>query len=153
MMEAIEIRPFAPADARAVSALIGRVFDEHVAPTFAPEGIAGFRDYIRPEAIAGRAATHHTFVAWQGRLPVGVIEIRGGDHVSLLFVRTSAMGLGIATALMARAEEACRAAGQTRLHVHSSLNARSFYERLGFVAVDGPQTTQGFAYLPMEKPL
>jgi GNAT superfamily N-acetyltransferase len=153
MSEAIEIRPFVPADAWAVSALIGGVFDEHVAPTFAPEGIAGFRNYVRPEALAGRAASHRTYVAWQGQLAVGVIEIRGGDHVSLLFVRTSAMGLGIATALMARAEEACRAAGRDRLHVHSSRNAQSFYEGLGFEAVDEPQTTQGFAYVPMEKVL
>lgn len=149
----IEIRRFTPGDADAVSALVRQVFDEHVAPSFAPEGIAEMHRHVAPEAVALRAETHDTFVAWQGRQAVGVIEVRDAQHVSMLFVRTSHMGLGIATALFARAEEACRTAGGPRMTVHSSLNAQTFYQRLGFVPTGEPQMTEGFAYISMEKPL
>jgi len=155
--EAIEIRSFQPADAKAVSALIRQVFDEHVAPTFEPEGIVEFHAFASAQAIVERAATDQTFVAWsrlQGEgQAVGVIAVRDMDHVSLLFVRSSHMGYGIATALMARAADACRAAGQPTMTVNSSLNAQSFYERLGFVTTDESQKVQGFAFVPMEKTL
>jgi predicted N-acetyltransferase YhbS len=153
MAETIEIRTFKPADAQAVSDLVRQVFDEHVASTFEPEGIVEMHRHIAPEAIVERATTHRTFVAWQDRLVVGVIEVRQTEHVSMLFVRTSHMGLGTATALMARAIEACRAAGWPKVSVNSSLNAQSFYERLGFAAVDGPQKAHGFAFVTMEKRL
>ena len=151
--EAIVIRPFGPADASAVSSLVRQVFDAHVAASFEPEGIAEMHAHIAPEAIAERTRAHRTFVAWRGVQAVGVIEVQDTDHVSMLFVRTSYMGLGIATALMARAEEACRAAGCPKMTVHSSLNAQSFYERLGFVPASEPQRAHGFAFVPMEKRL
>jgi GNAT superfamily N-acetyltransferase len=151
--EVIEIRRFRLEEADLVSALVRGVFSEHVAPTFEPEGVAEMLRHVLPEAIACRAETHDTFVAWQGARPVGVIEVRDRDHVSMLFVRTSHMGLGIATALLARAVEAARTAGRPAMTVHSSLNARSFYERAGFVAADEPQQVSGFAFVPMRKRL
>lgn len=161
LAHAMQILPFAAADAACVSALVRRVFDEHVAASFGPEGIAEFYAYASPQALIERAATHRTFVAWQpvlsgvegGRQPVGMIEVRDTDHVSMLFVRTCDMGLGIATALMVRAEDACRAAGRPAMTVNSSLNAQSFYERLGFVPASEPQRLHGFAFVPMQKTL
>jgi GNAT superfamily N-acetyltransferase len=149
--DAITIQPFDQGTAVEVSALVRQVFDEHVAPSFGPEGVAEMHRHVAPEAITDRARTHSTFVAWQQGQPVGVIEVRDADHVSMLFVRTSHMGLGIASALLARAEEACRAAGRPKMTVHSSLNAQTFYERLGFVARSEPQHVHGFSFLSMEK--
>lgn len=149
----VELRAFEPADADAVSAMVRQVFDEHVAPSFEPEGIAEMHSHLSPLAIAERATTHRTFVAWQGQQAVGVVEVRDTDHVSMLFVRTSHMGLGIATALMVRAVEAGQAAGRSKMTVNSSLNAQSFYERLGFVTASEPQRADGFAFVPMEKEL
>jgi predicted N-acetyltransferase YhbS len=151
--EAVEIRAFTPGDAEAVSQLVRQVFDAHVADTFDPEGIEEMHRHVSAKAIAARATTHDTFVACHGGVPVGVIEVRDRDHVSMLFVRTSHMGLGIASGLMARAQEACRAAGQARMTVHSSLSARSFYERMGFEAVSGVQHVDGFAFVSMGKDL
>jgi GNAT superfamily N-acetyltransferase len=151
--EAVEVRRFRLEEAGSVSALVQGVFDEHVAATFDPEGVAEMHRHVSPAAIARRAETHDTFVAWQGAQPVGVIEVRDQDHVSMLFVETSHMGLGIATALLARAVEAARAAGRAAMTVHSSLNAQSFYERAGFVAASEPQHVDGFAFVPMTKRL
>jgi GNAT superfamily N-acetyltransferase len=161
LSETIEIQPFDPVDAEEISDMILQVFDEHVAPTFEPEGIAEFHDFINADMLIERAKVNRAFVAWQhaldgarrGRRVVGIIDVKETDHVSLLFVRTSHMGLGIATALVARAVEACRAVGRPKMTVNSSLNAQTFYERMGFRAVAEPQQTHGFSYVPMEKML
>jgi GNAT superfamily N-acetyltransferase len=63
------------------------------------------------------------------------------------------MGLGIATALIARAVDACRAAGRPKMTVNSSLNAQTFYKRMGFVPADEPQKVHGVIFVPMEKTL
>jgi predicted N-acetyltransferase YhbS len=152
------IRRFRTGDAEAVSELACRVFDEHVAPTFEPEGIVEMHDHLRAEAIAERAQTHLTLVALvpEPDSPprmVGVIELRGGERVSMLFVATPHMGQGIATELMARAEAASRAAGSATMTVHSSLNAENFYRRLGFAPTDVAHKVYGFAYMPMERHL
>jgi predicted N-acetyltransferase YhbS len=154
----MQIRRFRSSDAKAVSELTCQVFDEHVAPAFEPEGILEMRDHLRPEAIAERAMTHLTLVAIvpEPDSPprvAGVIELRGAERVSMLFVSTPHMGQGIATELMARAEAASRAAGRATMTVHSSLNAESYYRKLGFAPTDEPQKVLGFAYVPMERHL
>ena len=150
---AIDIRPFEPADAEAVSAMVRGVFDEHVSASFEPAGVDEMHDHVSPEGIIRRAQTHSTLVAWEGDVPVAVIEVRNSSHVSMLFVQTSHMGRGIATTLMDRAIERCRAAGCQKLTVNAALNAQSFYARLGFRATDDPQKVHGFAFVPMEKTL
>jgi cystathionine beta-lyase/cystathionine gamma-synthase/predicted N-acetyltransferase YhbS len=149
----IEIRPFEPDNAEAVSALIREVFDEHVSGSFEPAGVAEMHQHVAPESIVERARSHRTLVAWEEGVVVGVVEVRGTSHVSMLFVRTSHMGQGIATALMARTIETCRSAGFPNMTVNASLNAQSFYERLGFEPADEPQKIHGFAFVPMEKVL
>jgi hypothetical protein len=154
---AVEIRPFDPADARAVSTFIVQVFDEHADPGPEPGGMGRRWANITPQDVSRQAKTHTTFVAWQGSRPVGVIEVGKAGLVSMLFVHGRATegphGLGVAMALMVRAEEACNAAGQREIAVHSSPRAQSFYERLGFVAVDEPQVAQGLVFVPMAKKL
>jgi GNAT superfamily N-acetyltransferase len=165
----MRIRRFCAADAEPVSVLARQVFDEHVAPTFEPKGVAGMHAHLRAEAIAERARTHLTLVALlpdpetpatgprdegvTAARAVGVIEVKSAAHVSMLFVGTAQMGRGIATELMARAEAASRAAGRAAMTVHSSLNAESYYRMLGFAPTDEPQKVHGFAYVPMERHL
>lgn len=171
----LHVRRFHRNDAEPVSRLARRVFDEHVARTFEPEGVAGMHAHLRAEAIAERAKTHLTLVAMlpdpetpatgptsgtrtrdeggTAARAVGVIELRDAAHVSMLFVGTAQMGRGIATELMACAEAASRAAGRAAMTVHSSLNAESYYRMLGFAPTDEPQKRHGFAYVPMERQL
>lgn len=150
---ALAIRPFTAADAEETANLAQGVFDEHVAPSFGPEGIAEMHAHLQAQAIAERARTHTTLVAWDGSAAVGVLELEANSHVSMLFVRTSHMGRGIATELVTRAEAACRAAGSPAMTVNSSLVAQGFYQRLGFVASSEPQRVHGFVFVPMEKQL
>lgn len=149
----IDIRSFQPADADAVSALVAEVFDEKVAPSFEPEGVAEMHAFIGPASIAERAGTRLTLVAWEGEQPVGMLQMRDAGHVSMLFVRTRYSGRGIATALLAHAEAGCRSAGLPVLTVNASLNAQEYYARRGFVASAKPQRLHGFSFVPMEKPV
>lgn len=147
------IRAFAEDDGAVVSNLVRQVFDEHVAPGFEPEGIAEMYSFVTPEAIAERAQTQMTLLACVAHEIAGVIQMRQVDHIALLFVRSRHMGQGIATALMARAEENCHAAGYSTMTVNSSLNAQSFYERCGYLPTNEPQSLHGFVFIPMEKDL
>jgi GNAT superfamily N-acetyltransferase len=169
------VRRFRLSDAEPVSELARQVFNEHVAHTFELEGVAEMHAHLRAEAIAERAKTHLTLLAVlsEPKTPatgpasitriryesksaarvIGVIEVRHASRVSMLFVSTPHMGRGIATELMARAEAASRAAGRATMTVHSSLNAESYYRKLGFAPTDEPQKVLGFAYVPMERHL
>ena len=173
-LQGVTIRSFRSGDAEPVSRLARQVFDEHVASTFEPEGIAEIHAHFSANAIAERAGTHLTLLAlrvlgpnspgqptreeaqdeaWERDKVLGVIEVRDQYHVSMLFVRASQMGRGIATALMALAEHEARAAGEPAMRVHSSLNAESFYRLMGFAPSAEPQKVHGFAFVPMEKSL
>lgn len=149
----IEIRSFDPSHAESVSKLVRQVFDEHVAATFEPEGVVEMHHHVDPTAIAERTKTHMTLEAWAGSDLAGVFELRESTHISMLFVSESHMGMGIASQLVARAEETCRSAGHTIMTVNSSLNAEAFYQRLGFLPTGQQQRVHGFAFTPMEKQL
>lgn len=151
--ESIAIRPFAPEDAEAASAVIREVFDNTVAPDFEPEGIAQMHDFVAAQALAGRAAVQTTLVALDGSQIVGVIQMRDVDHVSLLFVDPLHRDQGIATALMKQVEKACCAEGKPLMTVNSSLHAQGFYQRLGYEALGGSERLQGFVFVPMIKRL
>jgi|LSQX01.2.fsa_nt_gb GNAT superfamily N-acetyltransferase len=140
-------RLMSPDEAPAVCKLVEQVFNQFVAPTYVPEGVREFLKYVDPEKLIRRSEDNHSVVVAEahGRI-VGMLEMRNGDHVSLLFVEPSEQKRGIAHGLMQRviALHNCQ-----RITVHSSPNAEPIYARLGFTA-DGPeQTTHGIRFVPM----
>ncbi|MBG0777228.1 MAG: GNAT family N-acetyltransferase [Desulfovibrionaceae bacterium] len=147
----IEYGPLRPGEERSAVALVLAVFDEHVAPTFAAEGVAEFRRYANPEALAGRLREGAVVLAARrdGEL-VGVVELRADGHLSQLFVDSAQQGLGIGGELVRRAAAHCRARGGGRLTVNSSPNALGFYRRAGFDPLSGEQLRNGIRFIPME---
>jgi len=136
-----------PDEAAAVCRLVENVFNEFVAPTYVPEGIREFMKYVTPEKLIKRSEENHSTVIAEsyGRI-VGMVEMRNGDHISLLFVEPREQKRGIARGLMQRviALHNCQ-----HITVNSSPNAEPIYTRLGFTA-DGPeQTTHGIRFVPM----
>jgi predicted N-acetyltransferase YhbS len=150
---AVDIRVFADADAEAVSKLVLEVFDQHVAPSFGAEGIDEMHEFVSAQAITERAKEQSTYVAWRSGSIIAMVQMRTVDHVALLFVDNAYMGQGIAKALMAQVEKDCESAGCSEITVNSSLNAQTFYERVGFKATSEPQKSRGFAFVPMAKSL
>ncbi len=135
----------------AVCDLVQEVFDRFVAPQFSQQGIDEFRDYIRPEAFAERVGQgHKVILAVEGDL-LGMIEIREGKHISLLFVREAHQGRGIGRGLISQAFSHSDALDEasTPITVHASLNSAGFYGKMGFVA-EGVETIEnGIRYIPM----
>ncbi len=141
-----------PEDVPQVSALIGRVFDEFVAPDFVPEGVQTFLQYVTPEALLRHfQANHFGLVAAEADPIVGMIEVRNNDHVSLLFVDKAFQGQGIARELWRRALDICRSSKPdlSQVTVNSSPFAVPVYLKLGFRAQGGRQVKNGIEFYPM----
>lgn len=103
---AITYRHTRPGEEDQVCELVARVFNEFVAPGFAPQGIREFFRYVDPEAMRLRwQKGHFTLVAVTGDRIVGAIEMMAPDHVSLLFVEARHQGRGISRELLSRSIE------------------------------------------------
>ncbi|MCJ7738771.1 MAG: GNAT family N-acetyltransferase [Anaerolineae bacterium] len=150
--ESFLIRPMREGEEPDVCALVCRVFDEHVAPLYPPEGITEFKHYVTPDHITARADNdHYVLLVFTQQELVGVIEMRRCEHVSLFFVETRYQSQGVGRRLMNKAIAVCRSQQRDigSISVNSSLNAQSVYERLGFVAMEPIQTVHGISFVPM----
>ncbi|ESA35534.1 acetyltransferase family protein [Leptolyngbya sp. Heron Island J] len=145
-------RPLTENDILAVSELVARVFNEFVASEYSSEGVQEFHRYIQPSALRARAQTNHfSLISLEQDKVVGMIEMRGHNHVSLLFVAPEFQRRGIAKELLHQALQICRA-NEPRLStisVNSSAYAVPIYERLGFRRAGERQVRNGIGFLPM----
>jgi len=132
--------------------LVLRVFDTFVAPEFSDEGVREFKSYVTPELFAKRLkANHFVLIAKQSNTIVGMIEMRGNHHISLLFVSLGFQKRGIGKQLFVNALTHCQTNMPTlaEVDVHSSPNAVSFYESLGFKQNGDKQIKNGISFIPM----
>ncbi len=146
----IEYRFMRPGEEAAACALVKAVFDQYVASDFGPEGIAEFFRFANPLAMASRSGPEQVLiVAVQGGQLVGVLEVRSGSHLALLFV--SLKGRGIARQLLRIAIIECRARQPhlSAITVNSSLYAQPIYQRLGFKETAPARTANGIVHVPM----
>lgn len=148
------VRLLQPGEEEKACALVRRVFDIFVAPECEPEGVQTFYRYADPQRMRERLADgHDVLLAFVGNALVGVLEMRGGHHISLLFVDAMFQGRGIARALM----DAAIALGRERvpglrvISVNASPNSALIYERLGFRATAPRQQRDGMVFIPMER--
>ena len=150
MIGALIIRPIHPGEEADACRLIDRIFARFVAPDFPPEGIAEFLRFANPAAMAERrAAGQVILVAEQAGRIVGMLELRGFDHIPLLFTETPGQGIG--RALYEEALHICRERPEAtgRMRVHASRYSVPIYRKLGFEA-EGPECTEnGITYVPM----
>ena len=145
----VSVRCMLPGEEGEVCALVARVFNEFLAGDFPPEGVDEFFRFARADAMAQRSKAGGTVLVAEeaGRL-AGMVELKGFDHIAMLFVETH--GRGVGRQLVERALEICRRGPAVeRVSVHTSRYAVPIYRRLGFEA-EGPERTEnGITYLPM----
>ncbi|EKU97666.1 putative acyltransferase [Leptolyngbya sp. PCC 7375] len=150
--KALTYRPLNVTDAREVSELVARGFNEFVAPECSSEGIQEFYRYIQPNAFRTRVQTNHfSLITLVQDKIVGVIEMRDHNHISLLFVTSEFQHRGIAKELLRQALQICRA-NEPRLSeisVNSSSYAVPIYEKLGFHRAGERQVRNGIGFIPM----
>ena len=150
--ETMTYRQMKPEDIIEVSNLVSRVFNELVAPEYSSEGVQEFHRYIEPTAFQARFQKNHfSLVALAQTRVVGMIEVRGYDHVSLLFVDHDYQRRGIAKELLYQAIRIClRFKPQLlEISVNSSPFAVPIYEKLGFYQVGERQVRNGIGFIPM----
>ena len=90
-------------------------------------------------------------LAVQEHKVVAVIEIRGNDHVALMFVDVKFQRRGIARELLQRAIALARPAKPAldRVTVNSSRFGVAFYEKLGFRQTGPERIVNGIGFIPM----
>jgi GNAT superfamily N-acetyltransferase len=152
-MPGITIEHMEKADIEPVVVLVREVYNEFVAPGYAPRGNDTFYGFIREDAMLQRLdAGSMVFTARESGAITGMIEIRDGSHISLFYVKKDCQGRGIGSALFRHAVERIREfhPGTGAVTVNSSPFAAPIYESLGFVKVSELQEKNGIKYVPLE---
>jgi putative acetyltransferase len=72
------------------------------------------------------------FVALEGNIVVGFIELESNGHIDCLYVHKDHQGLGIATELMQYLIKEANLRGISKLHVEASKVAKPLFEKHGF---------------------
>ena len=141
------IRPAHVDDLPAISAVCLAAFTTAVAPSLGTAGIATFASVAAADAFGTRLqGDNHLLVAEQDERIVGVVELKEGRHLAMLFVDPGCQGQGIGHALFQAVLPHLRAPEMT---VRASLNAVATYQRYGFVLDGEAGEFNGLVYQPL----
>ncbi|MBA0282503.1 GNAT family N-acetyltransferase [Stenotrophomonas maltophilia] len=141
------IRPAHVDDLPAISVVCLAAFNAAVAPTLGADGIATFASVATADAFGVRLqGDNHILVAELGDHIVGVIELKAGRHLAMLFVDPACQGQGIGHALF---EAVLPQVREPVLTVRASLNAVPTYLRYGFVLDGDVGKFNGLVYQQM----
>lgn len=133
--------------------LVWEVFEKYEAPDYEEMGIATFRHFIEYHNMVEKV--HQGEMKFWGcylnNYLVGVVALRTGQHISLLFVRDKFHHLGVARKLMNVAINTVVIENpQVRaVTVNSSPYAVGFYKKLGFVPLGPEQRADGIRFTSM----
>ncbi len=141
------IRPARPDDLPAISAICIAAFDAAVAPSLSAQGVQTFMQVAATGAFAERLqGDNHILVAERDGTLVGVVELKEGRHLAMLFVDPRCQGQGIGHALFRAVLPLLRAPAMS---VRASLNAVPTYQRYGFVIDGEAGEFNGLVYQPL----
>ncbi len=121
------------------------------APVYEESGKQHFLDFISGELLHNMflAGTFKLAVARLKGTVVGMIALRSGSHISLLFVDERFHRKGIATKLVRYAQQSFLPDGNVMMTVNASPYGVKFYEHIGFLSTGEMEHKDGIDYLPM----
>lgn len=145
----MQIRKMTHDDLPDASALCLEAFRLAVAPSLSAQGVETFGKVAAQQAFAERMAGDNLMLVCiaDGAL-TGLIELKEGRHVAMLFVAPAWQRRGIGTRLMNAALEHVSA---DVLTVRASLSSVAAYERYGFALAGDVGEFAGLVYQPMER--
>ncbi len=150
----ILIRPAKPEEWDDAMELAFRVFLKYESKDYGKEGTEAFAEFVTDNMLkkAFESGYYVVFLAFEVDELVGMIGIRNGNHISLLFVDGDHHRKGIGSKLIDRTEEYLRSNTQFgRMTVNSAPIAKDFYHKKGFKDCGELCEKDGIRYIPMER--
>lgn len=142
------IRKMEEKDLEAVSATCMDSFLQSVADTLSDEGILTFSNIAARDAFLERMKGDNLMLVAENKGKIeGVIELKEGRHVAMLFISPERQKSGIGRQLLSSALN--HAKGET-VTVSASLSSVPAYEKYGFECKGEVGESAGLAYQPME---
>ncbi len=125
--------------AKEVAALIKRNLLEISSQYYSPEYIASIMRHLSAANLIELAKTEHIFVAMEeGKIVgTGTLSDFGGEenpryYGTAVFVKLELHRKGIGKSIMQKLEEKAAALGAEKITVRAAVNARVFYEKIGY---------------------
>jgi ribosomal protein S18 acetylase RimI-like enzyme len=162
----VEVREARPEEHEEAGRVTAAAYREFVRP-----GDDAWEEYLRHIGdVATRAKVATVLVALEDGHVLGSATLELGEriddddpplapdeaHIRMLGVHPEARGRGIARSLMAACFDRARAAGRTRMTLHTTQRmrtARAMYERMGFERLADRVFPDGFVLLTYQKPI
>lgn len=142
-----------PEDINAAFKLAEEVFMRFEAPAFSEQGVDSFLDFLWGNRIKEMLADGE-FAVWgcydkRDDALIGMMALRGGDHISLAFVHSDFHRQGVGRMLYSAAKKYAHKAGSKAVTVNASDYGIPFYRAMGFKETDMRLMTDGIIYTPM----
>lgn len=153
LLEEYEIRFAYNEEWQEAMTIAWKTFLKFEACDYSERGVQSFQEFITDETLRKMfiKGEYRLLVALKDKKIVGIISVRDGSHISLLFVDEMFHKKGIGRLLVntlgkyLKQEE-----GKTKMTVNAAPYAIGFYHKLGFVDIQTEQETDGIRYTPME---
>ena len=152
----ITIRPAKPEEWDNAMELAFRVFLKYESKDYGKEGTQAFAEFVTDPMLkkAFDSGYYVVFLAFIDNELVGMIGIRNGNHISLLFVEGVHHNQGIGRKLIDKAASYLKSNTEfSKMTVNSAPVAKDFYHKLGFKNCGELERKDGILYIPMEKEL
>ena len=147
----MQIRTLTHDELPSASALCLSAFTQAVAPSLCAQGVETFAKVATAQAFAERMEGDNLMlVCVADDEIVGLIELKEGRHVAMLFVAPGWQRRGIGLRLI---NAALAQAASEVVTVRASLSSVAAYQRYGFVIKGDVGEYAGLVYQPMEKQL
>lgn len=130
-----------------------RVFLKYEAMEYGPEGIKSFAEFVTDEMLKKLflQGNYHLFVAVEEENIIGLISLRSGNHISLLFVDSDYHRCGVGTSLIKYLQSyLLMHTKHQKMTVNAAPYGIPFYHKLGFKDTGYETRKDGIIYTPME---
>ena len=143
----MKVRQLEEKDLVTVSALCIDAFSVAVAPSLSHEGVETFKGIASVDSFLDRMSKDNTTLVYEenGRV-IGVIELKEGRHISMLFVSPDYQKKGVGRELFSAILPFVRAETIT---ISASLNSVPAYMKYGFTCAGDPDVKAGLVFQPM----
>lgn len=129
----IKLRPYSPSDLNELYQLFYDTVHRVNSRDYNPQQIAVWAPREPLQSLVGELESNFTRIATLDDQIVGFVELTPHGLVKGLFTHHQMQGRGVGKLLLEAVIDEAKRTGIKELYLESSLTARSFYEKMGFV--------------------